>query len=204
VSDKPTVFIVDDDRAFLDSLSAMVASLQFSSKAFASAQQYLDQFDPGASGCAIIDLRMPKVSGLKLQAVLLEKPIAPPIIMISAHADVVTAVRAMRQGAVDFFQKHSLEPLELRQAIERAFERDTAQRKRYTRRNAARIKYDALTEAEREIIAPLLDDQKNQVIATRLGISRRAVEERRARMTRKLGVSSIVGLARFAADLGIL
>ena len=179
-------------------------SLRLPCKAFMSGQHYLDQFDPGAPGCVLLDLRMPGVDGLRLHEVLLEKPIAPPVIVLSAYADVATAVQAMRLGAVDFLQKQSLDPLELRAAIDRAFARDAVRRKEYVRREAARIKYVALTEAEREIIAPLLEGQNNQMIATKLGISRRAVEERRARMMRKLGVSSIVGLARFAADLGIL
>src|ERR1700744_1398336 len=100
-----TVFIVDDDATYLESISLLVQSMGWKTRTFPSADAYLGCFDPTDPGVLIVDVRMPVTSGLALQETLAKLPICPPIIIMTGHAEVPTAIRAMKQGAVDFLQK---------------------------------------------------------------------------------------------------
>src|ERR1700761_8662382 len=105
MSAEPTVFIVDDDPGFSESLSILITSMGLKTSCFPSPDELLTHFDPTVPGCLILDVRMPKTSGLALQEELSKLPYCPPIIIMTGHAEVPTALRAMRQGAVDFLQK---------------------------------------------------------------------------------------------------
>ena len=102
---KPTVFIVDDDEQVRNALSLLMESVGLNTESYASAQEYLDQFDVDKPGCLILDVRMPGISGLDLQARLAAERIHPAIIIITGHGDVPMAVRAVTAGAVDFIEK---------------------------------------------------------------------------------------------------
>jgi two-component system, LuxR family, response regulator FixJ len=125
---EPTVFIVDDNPAFLDSLSILISSLGMKTKCFGSAEQFLEGFDPKAPGCLILDVRMPGLNGLELQEVLNEQPVHPPVIMLTGYAEAPIASRAIRQGAVEFLQKTVSED-ELCDAIQRAISKDAVNRR---------------------------------------------------------------------------
>jgi FixJ family two-component response regulator len=172
-------------------------------RTFASPDEFLAQFEPSAPGCIILDVRMPKTSGLALQEQLTKLPYCPPIIIMTAHAEVPTALRAMRQGAVDFLQKTFSED-ELYEAIQRALAQDEKGRAEYERRTSLKSLFAQLTAAENEVLHQVLKGAPNKSIASGLGISRRTVEDRRARVMQKLGLDSVADLVRLAIEAGIL
>lgn len=199
---EPTVFIVDDDPAFLESLSVLIESMGLATRTFPSPDEYLEQFDPTAPGCLILDVRMPKISGLALQERLAQVPLRPPIIIMTGHAEVPTALRAMRQGAVDFLQK-TFSEAELFEAIQRALAQDIEFRTAHSRRDALDARFALLSTAEMQVLQQVLLGEANKRIATKLGISRRTVEDRRARLMHKLEVESLADLVRLAVEAGI-
>ena len=199
---EPTIFIVDDDPAFLESLGVLVTSMGLQTQVFSSGLDYLNQFDPQAPGVLILDVRMPQISGLAMQERLSKEALTPPIIILTGHADVPTAIRALRQGAVEFLQK-TLSETELREAIQKAILRDADTRRVHDRRRRIKGLLDLLTAPERQVLDLVLAGCPNKTIATRLGVSRRAVEDRRARLMQKLQVESLPELVRLATDAGL-
>jgi two-component system response regulator FixJ len=198
----PTVFIVDDDPAFLESLSVLINSMGIKTKTFPSPEEYLHQFDAEAPGCLVLDVRMPKFSGLALQEKLGQLPLGPPVIIMTGHAEVPTALRAMRQGAVDFLQK-TFSEAELYEAIQRAISQDAEQRSSYARRGTLNSLFAQLSPAEMQVLQQVLQGEANKRIAAKLGISRRTVEDRRARLMQKLGVETLADLVRLAVEAGV-
>jgi len=202
MSASPTIFIVDDDPDFLESLSALVQSMGLPTKLFPSPDDYLKQFDPDAPGCLILDVRMPHISGLALQEKLASLPLCPPVIIMTGHAEVPTALRAMRQGAVDFLQK-TFSETELYEAIQRALKHDEENRVRYARKQELATKFGQLSPAERQVLDQVLRGEANKRIASSLGVSRRTVEDRRARLMQKLAVETLADLVRLAIEAGV-
>jgi FixJ family two-component response regulator len=202
VNAEPTVFIVDDDPGFAESLSVLITSMGLTTKVFSSPEEYLKQFDATLPGCLILDVRMPKTSGLALQEQLSKLPCCPAIIIMTGHAEVPTALRAMKQGAVDFLQKTFSED-ELYDAIQRALAQDAKYRSTFARNEAVAARFAQLTSAEKEVLQHVLQGAPNKTIASALGISRRTVEDRRARLMQKLEVESVADLVRLAIEAGI-
>jgi FixJ family two-component response regulator len=188
-----TVFIIDDDEAVCDSIQELVNSVKLRAEAFRSAQEFLDVFDPARPGCLVLDVRMARMSGLALQAKLAEIGAEVPIVFISGHGDIATAVTAVKAGAVDFVQKpyHAQQLLD---AVNEALRRDAAQRaaKSESKNFAARL--DALTDRERDVMALAMKGLSSKLIAKQLGISHRTVELHRSRLLEKLGAASMTEL----------
>ncbi len=199
--DEPTVFIVDDDPAFLESLAVLVLSMGLKTRTFASGQDFLSQFDPQVPGILILDVRMPTISGLALQERLAKEPLCPPIIILTGHADVPTAIRALRQGAIEFLQKTARES-ELREAIQKAVAHDTESRREYAAKSQILARLALLTPAERQVLGLILAGAPNKTIATKLGVSRRTVEDRRSRLMQKLEATSLPELVRLVTEAG--
>jgi two-component system response regulator FixJ len=105
MTENSTVFVFDDDPGVLESLRWMIEQADFRVKAFSSGRQFLDSYRPGEAGCLLLDVRMPEMSGLELQARLAEDGIELPVIFLTAHGDVPTCAQAFKAGAVDFLQK---------------------------------------------------------------------------------------------------
>lgn len=191
----PTVFVVDDDAAIRKSLSLLVQSVQLPAETFETAQQFLDAYDGSRPGCLLLDLRMPGSSGLELQQRLAARGIRIPIIFISAHGDVISAVSAMRAGAVDFLEKPFRGQV-LLDRIHQALELDA----RYRAEAASRAETDALlatlTPPERAVLDLMAAGKSYKVIARELGISYKAVEGRRARIMRKMHAQNLSELLR--------
>jgi two-component system, LuxR family, response regulator FixJ len=202
VTTDSTVFIVDDDATYLDSIAMLIQSMGMKTKTFRSADQFLREFDPEAAGCLILDVRMPVMGGLTLQESLAKLPLCPPIIIMTGHAEVPTAMRAMRQGAVDFLQK-TFSETELFEAIQRAMRLDAANREQYARKKALTERFALLTEAENAVLQFVLRGDTNKQIAAALDISMRAVEDRRARVMQKLDVQSVAALVALAIEAGM-
>lgn len=202
MSTEPLVFIVDDDAAFRESLSVLILSMGLRSKTYASGEEFLRCFDETQPGCLILDVRMPQISGLALQEKLSKFPLCPPIIVLTGHAEVPTALRAIKQGAVEFLQKTFTES-ELREAVQRAISLDTERRESHLRRSALLERFSLLSKPERQVLDLVLAGYPNKRIASALEVSQRAVEDRRARVMQKLNVDTLPDLVRLAIEAGL-
>ena len=204
-----TVFIVDDDEAFRDSVEELVQSVGLATEVLRSAAEFLDRFDPARPGCLVLDVRMAHMSGIALQARLKEMGARIPIVFISAHGDIAMAVNAVKAGAVDFVQK-PYHQQQLLDAINEALRRDTLARAPVAEIDAAEAgaawtaalteRAAALTAREREVMTLALKGLPSKLIAKELAISHRTVEQHRSSLLEKLGVGSITELMRLALE----
>jgi FixJ family two-component response regulator len=198
---EPTVFIVDDDPAFLESFAIFVLSIGFKPQTFSSGIEYVNQFDPHVPGLLILDVRMPVFSGLAVQERLSKQPICPPIVFLTGHADIATTLRAFKLGAFDFLQKPVVES-EMREVIQRGVALDADVRREHAKKSEARTLLESLSAPERDVLDLVLTGMPNKNIASKLAVSQRAVEDRRSRLFRKLRVHSLPSLVQFAIDVG--
>ena len=175
----------------------------FPSRVYSSAEEFLRQFEPSQPGCVIIDVRMPHTSGLSLQEHLARLPLAPPVLMMTGHAQITTALRAIRQGAIDFLEK-PVNEADLYEAIQRALGTDAKRRGEHAHRAALAGKLAQLTPVEHQVLEHVVRGRANKFIASTLGVSRRTVEDRRARVMDKLEVDSLIDLIRMAIDAEII
>lgn len=212
MSAEPVVFVVDDDDAVRDSLVVLLDCAGFSVEAFASPSDFLASGAPERRGCLLTDVRMPEMTGIDLQERLLREGHRLPVIVMTGHADVPLAVRAMKAGAVDFVEKpFNDEALidSVRAALARSAEAPAA-----TASPAAppaepavspeiRSRLEALTPRERDVLALLVEGKSNKVIAYELSISPRTVEIHRARVMEKMQADSLPSLVRMAIAAGV-
>lgn len=196
-----TVFVVDDDEGIRDGLGMLLATVGQPCEAFASATEFLDAYDPHRRGCLVLDIRMPRISGLELQQLLNERGSDLPIIFITGHGDIPMAVEAMRHGALDFIRKPFREQ-DLLDRINEALDVELVRRKRSIEREDLVAKIGSLSDRERAVFEGVADGDMNKVIAFDLGISERTVEVHRANAMKKLGVRTLAELIRIklAAD----
>jgi RNA polymerase sigma factor (sigma-70 family) len=195
VSGKSTVFIVDDDEAVRDSLSWLMQSVGLSTETFPSADAFLQGFGEDRPGCLLLDIRMPGISGLELQSLLRERGFRLPLVVISGHADVPMAVRALKAGAFDFIEKPFNDQL-LLDTVQRAIEHDRQQRESHARVDVWRRRLDTLTPREREVLQLVVGGASNKQISSELGVSMKTVEAHRARVMDKLQADSLSELVR--------
>ena len=196
------VYIVDDDEAVRDSLSLLLESKAYGVNSFGSALDFLAAAPALPIGCLIVDIRMPEMDGLELQERLKARGLGFPMIVITGHADVPLAVRAMKAGAVDFIEKPFASETML-DSLEGAFSRLTSPSERDPATAAAAEKLTLLSSREREVLEGLLAGLPNKSIAYDLEISPRTVEIYRARVMSKLGTRSLSELIRVALAAGM-
>jgi RNA polymerase sigma factor (sigma-70 family) len=197
----PIVHVVDDDAGVLDAVRLLLRSVGLKSRGYASATEFLASCDANAPGCLVLDLRMPGMSGVELQDRLLELRCDLPIVFITAHGDVPTAVKAVKAGAVDFIQK-PFPDQKLLDKVHEALALDAANRAQRAERLEIRQRMAALTPRERDALGLVVAGLSNKRIAHELGISERTVEVHRARVMAKLQVSSVPELVRLALRAG--
>ncbi len=186
MTEAATVFIVDDDPSVSSALARTAQQLQLQAECYATAQEFLEAYDPSRIGCLILDVMLPGMSGIELQKKLALDQVELPIIMISGHADVPMAVDAMRGGAITFLQK----PFRLAELTDRIQEAIACDLKLRQSR-LARERLAGLTVKEREVMQLIATGKTNKEMAEQLGLSLRAIEDRRRRVYRKLDVSSL-------------
>lgn len=196
----PTVFVVDDDPGVLDAVRFLLKSVGLPSRGFSSAADFLESFDPGIPGCLVLDLRMPGMSGRELQKRLLEMGSELPIIFVTAHGDVPTAVEAVKDGAMDFVQK-PFPDQRLLDKINSALELDSRLRQRRKEREEVERRVASLTPREREVMVRVAAGTMNKNIARELRISQRTVEIHRARVMDKMQASSVPDLVQMLLKL---
>ena len=195
MNNEPTVFIVDDDNEVREAIALLMDSVGLPNETFDSAWTYLARFEPARPGCLILDVRMRQMSGLELQERLAEEPIHPPVIIITGHGDVPMAVRAVKNGAVDFIEK-PFNDQSLLDAVHRAIEIDAEQRGHALEIASVQERMQRLTKREREVLDQIVAGKRNKVIAADLGISQSTVEAHRAKVMEKLEVRSLSELMR--------
>ncbi|HJZ54715.1 MAG TPA: response regulator [Gemmataceae bacterium] len=198
---EPTIFVVDDDDAVRRALAGAGELLGRPVQAFGSAAEFLAAFDPTHPGCLVLDLRMPGMTGFELQRRLADDGVPIPIIVVSGHADVRTAVEVMTRGAVTLLEK-PFRLDELLAHLREALELDAANRARADRQAAAAARLAGLTAKEREVLEAVAAGKTNREIADELGLSVRAVEDRRARLMKKLEARSVAELIQLLTRRG--
>jgi FixJ family two-component response regulator len=198
-NDVATVFVVDDDEAVRGSLKLLLKALSLPVQAYASAPEFLAAFDPSRSGCLVLDIRMPGMSGLELQEELNSRGAMLPIIFITGHGDVPMAVEAMQRGAMDFLQK-PFRDQDLLDRINKALDKDRAGRELLGNRERIRERIAGLTPREREVMALVARGNANKVIAGDLELSQRTVEIHRAQVMEKMGANSLAHLVRMVIE----
>lgn len=199
---QPTIFVVDDDPGVSRAMESVARMLGLPVTSFASGAEFLSSYDSSRPGCLVLDVKMPGMTGLELQQQLLADGVAIPIIMISGHADVRIAVEAMSRGAVTLLEKPCRLD-ELTAHIRRALDIDAQQRVSQAKQARTESKLAQLTAKEREVMDLVAVGRTNKDIAAELMLSIRAVEDRRSRLMRKLGVGSVVELVQLHTVRGI-
>lgn len=192
---KQTVFIIDDDKAIRDGICDLVEGLAFQAEAYASAEDFLDCYTPDRNGCLVLDVRMPGMSGLELQARLKEDGICLPIIVITGHGDVPMAVRAMQEGAVDFIEKPFREQA-LWESIKKALEMGAKDRHYSQERTGIEGKLKTLTNRESQVLELIMRGMSDKEAAGDLNVSQRAVAFHRNHILEKMDCKSTVELVR--------
>jgi two-component system CheB/CheR fusion protein len=192
---RPIVAIVDDDRDTRSATQLLLVRAGYRVRVFADAQAFLDAHRTGDTGCLIVDVRMPGMSGLEMLARLAAAGAALPTIIVSGQADISMAVEAMRAGAIDFIEK-PIVPETLLAAADRALRRALGPAERGTAGAAAGLRLAALTKRERDVMMLIVAGFANKEVAGRLGINRRTVEAHRATIMKKMGARSLSDLVR--------
>lgn len=201
-SDTPLVYVVDDDRDVRRSLSFMLGAAKTRSYPFGSGADFLDALGDLEPGCVLLDLRMPQMDGFQVMAALGKRGIDWPIIVMTGHGEVPTAVRAMKQGAVDFIEKPFSEEALLGCLATAARVLDQREATN-SRKRAARERVDQLTTRETEVLEGLLAGESNKQLAQRLGISLRTVEMHRGNMMDRLEVANLAEALTLAIEAGL-
>lgn len=187
------VYIVDDDPAVRQAVSIVARALGVEVRAFARAEEFLAACDETTTGCLVLDVRMPETSGIELQRTLNAAGIRIPVIMMSGHADVRMAVEAMSQGAFTFLEK-PFRMEELSTTIEKALSESQSVLETERRKADIKARLDSLTLKEREVLDLILEGHTNREMAKELTLSLRAIEDRRSRVMKRMGMSSVVNL----------
>ena len=193
MSKEQTIFVVDDEPDVRAALSMLIKSVGLKPEIYETPQAYLDAYDPERPGCLVLDMRMPGMSGLDLQAKLAGMGPHPPIIMISGHGEIPNAVQAVQSGAIDFLQKPVSDQL-LLDRIQQALRLDIENRRRYNESHELQSRYDTLTAREREVMHGVIAGKLNKTIADELNVSTRTVEIHRAHVMEKMQAGSLSAL----------
>lgn len=197
------VHIIDDDQAIIQSISFMLGSEDFKTTAHGSAEDFLQALPGLVPGCILLDLRLEGMSGLELQKQLIGVANAMPVVVMTGHGDVDSAVSAMKEGAIDFLQK-PFSKAELITAIEAAHSQLVQTDHAVQGKAKAESLITSLSPREKEVLEGLACGQPNKNIAYNLGISPRTVEIHRANAMRKLEAKSLPDMLHVAFLAGVM
>lgn len=195
-----TVFVVDDDASIRDALSLLISLKGLRASVFASAEDFLEVYEPTWRGCLLTDLQMPGgMSGLELQAALRERNIALPVVVLTAHGDVTTTRTALKNGAVDFLEKPVDDDV-LIDVLKNAVRIDQERHRAQSERADTVARLERLTPRERDVLELLAQGLQHREIAERLAISPRTVEVYKARMMEKLQCRTLADIVRIGVE----
>jgi FixJ family two-component response regulator len=199
-SPAPTVYVVDDDDGMRRALDTLLSTVGYKTAVFSRPGEFLAAFKPDASGCLVLDIRMPDMSGLELQQHLNRLGSMLPVIFITGHGDVPMAVQAMKEGAFEFIQK-PFRDQDLLDRINHALKQDAENRSTVARRAEVLHRLESLTPRERQVMDLVVDGAANKVIAIDLDLSERTVEIHRAKVMEKMGARSVAHLVKLHLTL---
>jgi two-component system response regulator FixJ len=202
MSEPKTVHLVDDDENIRRSVGFMLKTSGYAVTPWPNGTSFLKEVDNETTGCVLLDIRMPDIDGLEVQAILNQRGIRMPVIVITGHGETTLAVRAMKAGAHDFIEK-PFDREALLDTVQTAFDRVADQQKVSEHAEEAKIRINALSEREQEVLKGMADGLPNKVIAHRLGISPRTVEAHRAHVMAKLDVTNFADALRLAFAAGL-
>lgn len=194
---KPVVFIIDDEPEIRIMLETLMRSVDLTSQSFDDARVFLESASPDSQGCVISDIRMPGFTGIRLQQELRARKLDLPLILVTAYADVETAVGAMRDGAFDFLEKPLCQQ-KLLDSVFAALDLDRRNHDAAVERRDIQVRLDNLTSREREVMGRIVKGHPNKVIAFDLGIAQSTVENHRARVMEKMEADSLAELVRMS------
>lgn len=203
IDDPRTVHVVDDDEAIRQSISFLLRKAGYTVETYPAGTAFLKAVTRKSQGCVLLDVRMPDIDGLEVQARLSQQGIAMPVVMLTGHGNVTLAVRAIKAGAIEFLEK-PFERLMLIDAIEAALRHAARTGREHLAANDAVVRIAALTARERDVLDGMVLGRPNKLIAFELGIATRTVEVHRASLMEKLSARSLSDVLRiaFAAGLG--
>ena len=198
-----TVWVVDDDKAVLESLQWLMESVGYTVKTFTKAMDFLSTYEPIRIGCLVVDVRMQGMTGLELQESMGKRGIKIPVIFITGHGDVSMAVRAMKAGAMEFLSKPVNNQI-LLEAVNKAILKDIEIKKQSKQNEHAIALVKTLTPREFEVMGLMVAGKLNKIIAYELGISLSTVELHRAKVMKKIKVRSLAQLVRLVMANNLL
>ena len=196
-----TVFVVDDDSSTRELLAWLMKRHGLHAEVFPDARSFLNSYRPEMPGCLVVDLNMPGMGGLELQQYLKEHGVLIPVLFLSGRADVPKAVKAVREGAIDFVEK----PFDYKRVValvEDCLRRDAAARAAHERKRVICARLAQLTQREREVLDLVVAGRMNREIAETLDISVKTVEAHRAKIMEKLEVDSVAELVQATMAAG--
>ena len=196
------VWVVDDDASVREALRSLIRSAGLRVETLASAQEFLARPRVEAPSCLVLDVRMPRLSGLDLQKRMAEISLQIPIVFITGHGDVRTSVRAMKAGAVEFLTK-PFDDRDLLEAIQQAIKGDREARQHQAELGELRARYESLTPREREVMGRVVSGLLNKQVAAELGTSEITIKVHRAQVMHKMHAGSLADLVRMSEKLEI-
>ena len=196
------VFVIDDDASMRDAVSRLLNAVGLTVETFASAREFLAGKLPDVPGCAVLDVRLPGLSGLDLQREMVERGIHIPVIFITGHGDIPMSVQAMKAGAVEFLTK-PFRDQDLLDAVRSGIQLDRQGRKERAELAELRDGLRQLTPREREVMSLVVAGLLNKQIAVRLGASEKTIKIHRSHVMQKMRADSLADLVRMSQKLGI-
>ncbi|TNM60997.1 response regulator transcription factor [Aliirhizobium smilacinae] len=193
----PIIYLIDDDEAILKALRRLLETYGHHVDPYSSAESFLENHDPEAHGCAVVDLGLPGMDGLAVQELLVAESVERPIIFLTGKGDIPASVRAMKAGAVDFLTK----PVNaecLLAAVDAALKRDANMRQEASVRHKIEQRMASLTAREREVLGCVVAGRLNKQIAAELGTVEKTIKVHRGRMMEKMGVRTVADLVRLS------
>jgi FixJ family two-component response regulator len=198
----PVIFVVDDDPSVRIALERLIKSVGYRVQTFDTARSFFNAVPCDAPCCLILDVRLPQMSGLELQAEMALKGLDMPIIFITGHGTVSMSVRAMKAGAMDFLEK-PFEEQQLLDAIQAAVEKDRQSRQQQAEMVQIQKRAASLTPREYEVFKLVVSGRLNKQIAAELAASEKTIKVHRARVMDKMKAQSLASLVRMAEQIGI-
>lgn len=195
-----TVFVVDDSPGIRDSIALHCESVDLAWRTYQDGLEFLEDIKGDERGCILVDVRMPRLSGLEVLRALGRRGCHLPTIIMTGHGDVSTAIEAMKQGAFDFLEKPFSAQC-LLDTIHRAMEHEVQIFQKQVQNREVSRRLASLTPREQQVLDCVVDGRSSRKIALELGISQKTIEVHRANIMRKMDVSSVAGLVRVVVSL---
>jgi len=187
------VFVIDDDASVRKSLERLLDTARYKTELFKSASEFLARSVHQGPSCVIVDVRMPGLNGMDLQAALIEHGREEQLVFITGHGDIPMCAQAMKAGAIDFLPK-PFKPRQLLESVERALTRSAEQRRHASEKNHARSLLERLTTREYEVMQLVATGLLNKQVGGELGMAEKTVKTHRAHVMQKLGITSVAEL----------